>query len=94
MAVLSRATSPDGAWTAEVREVVYGPHFGGESPAIEVWVVRNGRSARVLQLPEEGNEVVPRWVGSAQLVLRVKGSGVTTDVKASSLGVLIALERT
>jgi len=91
--VLSRTTSPHGTYTAEVREVVYGPHFGGESPAIEVWVARGGQSEQVLQLPEEGNAIVPRWIGSAQLVLQFKGSDVATNFKASSLGTSIKLEK-
>jgi hypothetical protein len=92
--VLSRTISPDGTYIAEVSEVVYGPHFGGESPAIEVWVAHGGQSERVLQLPEEGNEVVPHWIGSDQLVLHFKGNDVATDFKASSLGASIKLVKT
>lgn len=91
--VLSQVTSANGAYTAEVREVVYGPHLGGEAPAIEVWVSHAGQSERVLANPEDGTEVLPRWVGPARLRLQVTGSQAAENFRPSSLGGSIELER-
>lgn len=91
--VLSQVTSVNGAYTAEVREVVYGPHFGGEAPAIEVWVSHAGQSECVLQRPEDVTEVTSRWVGPAQLRIQVTGNQAAEHFQPASLGATIELER-
>ena len=73
--------------------MVYGPHFGGEAPAIEVWVSHAGQSECVLQRPEDVTEVTSRWGGPARLRIQVTGNQAAEHFQPASLGATIVLER-
>ena len=69
--LLQTAQSPDGIYSGTVEEHIYGPHFGGEAPAVEVHV-RHVESPQedgglVFQAPEEGSNVSVTWLGPERL---------------------------
>lgn len=88
---LSSTESPQGNYVAQVKEVVYGPHFGGESPTIEVWLKNGVRSEMLFQAPEGGSQVRTVWQSATNLKIVRSASMPVILFKASSIGVIVEL---
>lgn len=76
------ASSPDGRYEARVEMHVYGPHFGGETPSIEVHVTAPGTSSSdadlVLSTLDENATVSVLWLSPSllQVSYPMKAKGV------------------
>lgn len=93
--VMARIRSPDGLREATVEEHVYGPHFGGEVPAVEVHIrqvqAADDADGLVFQASSEGNDVSIQWVDASRLVI-THSSKVPVDLlNRSYAGVLVQL---
>jgi len=69
--VLSSQRSPDGVRDAVVEEHIYGPHFGGEAPAVEVHIRKvvgpNSEAGMVFQAPSANGKVSVHWLSAQRL---------------------------
>lgn len=88
---LTTVTSPLRQYSAQVNEVVYGPHFGGETPSVEVWLSDGKRSEVIFQAPEERNDVQLVWQSATRLKILHSPTVPVSMFKVSSLGVTIEL---
>lgn len=91
--VLSRARSPDGLREATVEQHIYGPHLGGETPAIEVHIRSvqpdNKASGLVFQAPLERNTVSVEWLGANRLAVTHSSNVPVGSLSQSCDGVLV-----